>query len=126
MFEKISSDNTTVLPTPTPVSPVSPVTPVVPTPVVPTPVVPTPISNGPQNIWFLIALASLILNGIFISLFLIGICLLKKGKIILNCLPVNVNNANLNINALGGSTTITNEAYNPFDNDLDVADDEIA
>ena len=91
-----------------------------PVPVVP---VPEPISQKSGDVWFKIAVVSLILNGLFLTSALVAICLFKNGKIVLNCLPVRINNANLNINALGGSTSITNNEA--FSADFDVSEDEI-
>ena len=73
-----------------------------------TPVLPV-CSNS--NVWFYIAIPSLVLNGVFVIGFIAILAFWKLKKITFNCFNLNVDNVNANF--LGGrsATVINNDAF---------------
>ena len=83
------------------------------TPITPKPVLPV-CSNS--NVWFYIAIPSLILNGLFVIGFIAILAFWKLKKITFNCFNLQVDNVNANF--LGGRSepVINNDVFESFSN----------
>ena len=79
-----------------------------------TPITPVLPVCSTSNVWFYIAIPSLVLNGVFVIGFIAIMACWKLKKITFNCFNLNVDNVNANF--LGGrsETVINNEAFESF------------